>query len=94
MANGHAPPHKFQRRSNQWFWRRSLVFIITAFCMTALTWLMWNGVQNGELHKIIAQGCMWLLAVIYITYVVGATTDDLVSLAKGVRGIQDHKESE
>lgn len=80
-------PHHWQRRKNSWFWRRLLVYAIVTFCMTMLTWLAWNGVQDGKLHAIIAEGCMWLLVAVYLTYVVGATTDDLISLVNGVRGI-------
>jgi len=80
-----------ERRPHSWFWRRTMAFAMTAFSMTLLTWLSWNGIQNGELHKLIAEGCMWILFGVFLVYVGGATTDDLVSLVKGVRGIPEDK---
>ncbi len=72
-----------------WFWRRSMAFIMVAFCMAMITWLAWNGIQNGELHKLIAEGCIWLLAAIFFIYVGAATTDQLVSLTRAFRGLPD-----
>lgn len=77
------------RRGNQWFWRRLMAYAQVAFSMTMLTWLAWNGVQSGELHKLIAEGCLWLLFGNFVVYVSGATIDDLVSLVKGVKGIPE-----
>ncbi len=59
---------------------------MTAFCMTLLTWLAWHGVQNGELHILIANGCLWLLGAIFFIYVAGASAEDIIVLVKGVRG--------
>lgn len=61
-----------------------MAYAMTAFSMTMLTWLAWNG-RDGELHLLIAEGCLWLLAAIFGIYVAGATTDDLISLATGVK---------
>jgi len=82
------------RRGNQWFWRRCMAYAMTAFSMATVTWLTWNGVQDGRLHQMIAEGCMWLLGAIFLIYVAGATIDDLVSIAKGWRGIPDRRATE
>ena len=80
-----------QRRGNQWFWRRCMAYAMTAFSMSMITWLAWNGVQDGRLHMLIGEGCLWLLGAIFLIYVAGATIDDLVSIVKGVRGIPEAK---
>lgn len=79
-----------ERRNNSWFWRRLLAYALVTFSMTLLVWLSWNGVQDGRLHLLIAEGCLWLLGAVFMVYVAGATTDDLVSLTKSVRGIADN----
>lgn len=66
-------------------------FAIVAFCMTILTWLAWYGEGASQLHILIATGALWLLGAVYLTYVGGATTDDLVSVAKAVRGLPEDK---
>ena len=77
------------RRVNSWFWRRLLTYMLTAFSMTMLVWLAWNGVQDGELHKVIAEGCLWLLFGMAFIYIGGATADDILSLARTVRGVPE-----
>lgn len=78
-------------KAHPWFWRRLMAFAQVTFSMTMLTWLAWNGVQDGNLHKLIAEGCLWLLFGNFLIYVAGATVDDLVSLVKGVKGIPEDK---
>jgi hypothetical protein len=68
-----------------------MAFAVMAFSMGIITWLAWYGIQDGRLHQMIAEGCIWLLAGVFLIYVGGATIDDLVSLVKGVRGIPDEK---
>lgn len=63
-----------------------MAYAMMAFSMTMLTWLAWNGVQDGRLHILIAEGCMWLLGAIFFIYVAGASADDIITLVKGVRG--------
>lgn len=75
-----------QRRQNSWFWRRAMAYIMTAFCMSMLTWLALNG-RDGELHILIATGSYYLLGAIFAIYVAGATFEDIITLVKGVRGV-------
>lgn len=79
------------RRPHSWVWRRSMAFAVMAFSMGIITWLTWYGVQDGALHQMIGEGCIWLLAGVFLIYVGGATIDDLVSLVKGVRGIPENE---
>lgn len=81
-----APSEHKDRRGGQWFWRRSLVFVNTGFCMTLETWLAWYGQQGGELHKLQAEGCFWLLTGGLAIYVLGATTQDIISFVTALRG--------
>jgi hypothetical protein len=69
-----------------WFWRRLLAYAVTAFSMTMLTWLAWNGVQSGELHHLIAEGCFWLLIAVFSVYCGGATMTDIIQLTRAVKG--------
>lgn len=55
--------------------RRVLVYAVMAFCMTMLVWLMWNGQQDGELHKLIATGCFYTMGCIVLFYVLGGNLD-------------------
>jgi hypothetical protein len=71
-----------------------MAYAMTAFSMSLLTWLAWYGVQEGTLHQLIANGCLWLLGAIFLIYVAGATIDDLVSIAKGWRGLPDRRDKE
>lgn len=74
------------KKGNQWFWRRLMGYAQTTFSMSMLTWLAWNG-RDGDLHKLIAEGCLWLLFGNFLVYVAGATTDDLLMAIKGARGL-------
>ena len=72
-----------------------MAYAMTAFSMSLLTWLAWNGQQDGQLHLLIASGCLWLLGAIFFIYVGAATTDDLISLASIVRGgLPDRRDKE
>ena len=57
--------------------------------MTMLTYLAWHGIQDGDLHQLIAEGCLWLLFGIALIYIAGATADDLLSFARTVKGLPD-----
>lgn len=78
-----------ERRKNQWFWRRLLIFGIAALCSGILIDLTWYGVQDGALHVRIADGCFWTLGLLVFIYVAGATAQDIVALVKGFRGGAD-----
>ena len=69
-----------------------MAYAQVAFSMALLVWLAWYG-RDGELHKLIAEGCLWLLFGNFVVYVSGSTVDDLVSLVKGVKGIPDNDRS-
>ena len=76
------------RRQSSWFWRRSLTFIMTAFCMSLLTWITWSGTDDA-LRRLIANGLLWLLFGMAGIYIAGATTDDLITFARTIRGLPD-----
>ena len=57
--------------------------------MSVITWLAWNGVQNGELHRLIAEGCFWLLVAVFSVYVGGATFSDIITLTRAFKGQSD-----
>ena len=78
-------PH-VQRRSNSWFWRRSMAYIMMVFCMTTVTWITQLGAQEGTVNKMTVEACFWLMGAIFLVYVASATTDDLISLARILRG--------
>lgn len=79
------------RRTGQWFWRRLLIFACATFCMTLLVYLVWYGNQSGELDRLIAQGCFWLLGGLVFFYVTGATAQDVIAGARAVRGMPDRE---
>lgn len=75
------------QKPSGWFWRRLMAYAMTAFSMTSLTWLMWNGLQDGRLHLLLAEGHLWILIAIFVTYVLGATIPDLITLVGSWRGV-------
>lgn len=80
-------------QKNSWFFRRVLVYAITIFSMFMISYLGFHGVADSQLHILIATGCFWLLAAVYATYVLGATTDDILTMARTVRGqVEQHTE--
>lgn len=79
-------PERRKPMPGGWFYRRLLTYAITAFSMCMLTWLAWNGVQNGELHRLIAEGCFWLLVAVFSLYVGGATMSDIITLTRAIKG--------
>ncbi len=57
-----------------------------AFCMTMLTWLAWNGRDNSDLHKNIAEGCFYLMGFLTLFYVLGANVDNVTAMLPFLRG--------
>lgn len=55
--------------------RRILIYATMAFCMTILTWLAWNGRDNSDLHKLIADGAYWTMGLLIVFYVLGGNLD-------------------
>lgn len=72
-----------------WFWRRLMAYAMAAFCMTMMTYLAWYGIQDGQLHQLIAEICGWLMGAIFLIYVGAATIDQLVSVLRAFRGLPD-----
>lgn len=56
--------------------------------MALLTWITWNGIDD-ELRRLVAQGLLWLLFGMAAIYIGGATTDDIITFVRSVRGLPD-----
>jgi hypothetical protein len=55
--------------------RRILVWAVMAFCMTLIVWMAWNGRDNSDIHKLIVDGCFFLIGLVVVFYVLGANID-------------------
>jgi len=71
---------------NSWFFRRIVLFFLTGLFSGLLVWLALYGVQDGRLHLLLAEGSMWALVAIMLTYVGGASVEDLAALKIGMTG--------
>lgn len=63
-----------------------MILSLTVFSMMMLSWLAGNGVQDGKLHLLLAEGFLWLLFGLALIYVAGATTQDIIALVTAVKG--------
>lgn len=68
--------------------RRILIYAVMAFCMAMLTYLAWYGRDNSDLHKLLADGCFYTMAMVVLIYVLGANVDQLIAALPFVRGTQ------
>lgn len=68
---------------NAWYYRRWLIFSSFAYACAQLAYLSHFGVHDSELHQLIAEGCLWIIAVDLLVYVTGASADDLIALRLG-----------
>jgi hypothetical protein len=71
---------------NQWYWRRVVIFATIAFCMTMITWVTQNNVDN-ELQRLALTACFYLLGCTVFIYVLGAGADDVLNLVGMLKGL-------
>lgn len=63
-----------------------MMFSVVAVCCALEVWLAWYGQQSGELHRLQAEGCFYIMGGITFVYVGAATAQDVIALVKAFRG--------
>lgn len=65
-----------------WKVRRAYLFTITLFCMAVITTCVALD-RNGQVALEAVSASFWLLFAIFMVYVLGATSQDIVALRSG-----------
>jgi hypothetical protein len=61
-----------------WKWRRAVLFVIIAYCMAMLSFLV--GDEDTRLHETLATGHIMLLAALVLGYQGFATAQDIAAI--------------